>query len=435
MERISYARLLKWKEQPQRKPILIDGARQTGKTYLVERLFGPREFRRVHKFDFRVDQKAAEIFKDGLSPDKIIANAEVELGESILPEHDLLFFDEVGDCQPAVDSLKYFAEQAPECYVCATGSNTGLLGSFPVGKVEFLDLFPLCFEEFLMAVASDILLDAFRERRGGAAAHRRLWESLCEYYFVGGMPEAVANWSREERSLHERIEQVEAIHGNIVAGFCQDFRKYSGRVQAAHIECVFRNIPEQLMKTLDGSVKRYRFSDAIPHKNRYQDLFGPIHWLEKTRLAWKSRLIQSQPTIPLPALCKENIFKLYLFDVGILSHLLGLTYIDHKNQAASYKGFIAENFFLAEYRSRIGYPIYSWSHKRAEIEFLHRAENGDIIPLEVKSGTRTRARSLKTYIMRYQPAHAVKFAKVPSPTRDGIVSTWPLYDVQFLRDL
>lgn len=435
MERISYADLLKWKEQPQRKPILIDGARQTGKTYLVERLFGPREFRRVHKFDFRADRKAVEIFKDGLSPDKIIANAEVELGESILPEHDLLFFDEVGDCQPAVDSLKYFAEQDPECYVCATGSNIGLLGSFPVGKVEFLDLFPLCFEEFLMAVASDILLDAFRERRGEAVAHRQLWETLCEYYFVGGMPEAVASWSRKEQSLHERIEQVEAIHENIVAGFCQDFRKYSGQMQAAHIECVFRNIPEQLMKTLDGSVKRYRFSDAIPHKNRYQDLFGPIHWLEKTRLAWKSRLIQSQPTVPLPALCKENIFKLYLFDVGILGHLLGLTYIDHKNQAANYKGFVAENFFLAEYRSRVGYPIYSWSHKRAEIEFLHRAKNGDIIPLEVKSGTRTRARSLETYIMRYQPAHAVKFAKVPSPTRDGIVSTWPLYDVQFLRDL
>ena len=134
-------------------------------------------------------------------------------------------------------------------------------------------------------------------------------------------------------------------------------------------------------------------------------------------------------------MCKENIFKLYLFDVGILSHLLGLTYVDHKNQATSYKGFIAENFFLTEYRSRVGYPIYSWSHKRAEIEFLHRIENGDIIPLEVKSGTRTRARSLETYIMRYQPAHAIKFANVPGATRSGVISTWPLYDVQFLRDI
>lgn len=435
MERLAYAKLLRWKNRAQRKPILIDGARQTGKTYLVEDLFGAQEFRRVHKLDFRANPELARIFEDGLSPARIIANAEVMLGERITPEHDLLFFDEVGDCQQAVDSLKYFAEDMPTGYICATGSNIGLLGSFPVGKVENLELFPLCFEEFLRALASEPVLDAFIQNRRGAAIHQKLWQFLCDYYFVGGMPEAVSAWSHEVLSIHERIEMVEATHENIVRGFCRDFGKYSGGVQAMHIETVFRNIPIQLSKTMDESVKRYRFGDVIPRKKRYQDLRGPIDWLEKTRLALKSHPIRSKPVIPLAPLCKENDFKLYLFDVGILGHLLGLRYADHKSQTIDYKGFIAENFFLSEYRSRINYPIYSWTQRNAEIEFLHRNKSGVIIPVEVKSGKRTRARSLGSYIERYQPQHAIKFANVQSSTQSGVISTWPLYDVQFLRDL
>ena len=434
MERLASAALLEWKNQARRKPVLVDGARQTGKTYLVEQLFGAREFDRVHKFDFRNNPELARMFDQGLSPARIIANAEVLLDRRIGPG-DLLFFDEVGDCQPAVDSLKYFAEDMPHGYVCATGSNIGLLGSFPVGKVEFLELFPMCFEEFLMALASDIVLDAFRERRGGAAVHQPLWELLCDYCFVGGMPEAVAAWADKQQNTHERIERVEATHKNIVVGFCRDFGKYSGGVQARHIESVFRNIPEQLSKNMNESVKRYRFGDVLPRKNRYQELRGPIDWLEKARLAWKSQPIRSRPAIPLPPLCKESDFKLYFFDIGILGHLLELRYADHKHQAMHYKGFIAENFFLCEYRSRIGYPIYSWMTGNAEIEFLHRDEGGTVVPVEVKSGSRTRARSLDSYIARYRPRHAVKFANVPSATRSGIVSTWPLYDVQFLRDL
>ncbi|MCY3853559.1 MAG: DUF4143 domain-containing protein [Gammaproteobacteria bacterium] len=265
--------------------------------------------------------------------------------------------------------------------------------------------------------------------------HGKLWQSLCEYYFVGGMPRAVVAWSDDQRGILERTQAVTDVHARLVEGFCHDFSKYSGNVEALHIEAVFRNVPQQLVQNIDGSVKRYRFSEAIPRKKRYQDLFGPISWLEKTRLVWKSRPIKSRPTVPLAALSKENRFKLYLFDVGLLSHLLRMEYSDHKNQKSTYKGFIAENFFLTEYRARVGYPIYSWTQERAEIEFLHRGKNGDIIPLEVKSGKRTRARSLESYIARHQPEHAIKFANVPNVTRCRVVSTWPLYDVQFLRDL
>lgn len=434
MERLAYADLLRWKNQSQRSPILIDGARQTGKTYLVEQLFGPREFRHVHKFDFRTQPSLESLFSDGLNPSQVITNIEAQTNQSVNLEQDLIFFDEVGDCQAALDSLKYFSEQAPQSYVCATGSNVGLLGSFPVGQVVFLELFPLCFEEFLMAHELDFLLQAFRERRGGSTVHGKLWQILCEYYFVGGMPEAIVAWLDTQRGTQERIQAVTEVHAKLLDGFSKDFIKYSGSAEAAHIEAVFRNVPRQLAQNIDGSVKRYRFSEAIPRKKRYQDLFGPISWLEKTRLVWKSYPITSQPTVPLMALSQENRFKLYLFDVGLLCHLVGLSYSDLKSQKTKYKGFIAENFFLTEYRSRIGYPIYSWGQERSEIEFLHRGNSGNIIPLEVKSGTRTRARSLEFYIARYKPSHAVKFANVHSVTRDGVVSTWPLYDVQFLRD-
>lgn len=435
MERLAYADLVRWKNKTQRSPVLIDGARQTGKTYLVEQLFGPREFRHVHKLDFRTQPNLESLFSDGLTPANIVANIEADTNKSIDLDQDLIFFDEVGDCQAAVDSLKYFSEQTPHSYVCATGSNTSLLGSFPVGQVEFLELFPLCFEEFLMALELDILLKAFHERRGGVTVHGKLWQILCEYYFVGGMPKAVVAWSDSQRGTYDRIQAVTDVHAMLMEGFCHDFTKYSGNVESLHIEAVFRNVPRQLAQNIDGSVKRYRFGEAIPRKKRYQDLFGPISWLEKTRLVWKSYPLMSQPTVPLAALSRENRFKLYLFDVGLLSHLLGLEYSDHKSQKSNYKGFIAENFFLTEYRARIGYPIYSWAQERAEIEFLHRDSSGDIIPLEVKSSTRTRARSLESYIARYRPSHAVKFANVDSATRDGVVSTWPLYDVQFLRDL
>ena len=435
MDRLLNDHLLAWKRAPRRKPVLVDGARQTGKTHLIEHIFGAREFRKVHKLDFNLAPQLASVFADGLAPRMIADNIEVQFNEPVDLARDLIFFDEVGDCQPALDSLKHFAEQAPEAFVCATGSNIGLLTSFPVGKVRRLELFPLCFEEFVMASGQARLTEMFRSRTVSRTAHDRLWSLFLDYTYVGGMPEAVAAWFESGLGMAERIEQVEAIHSDLVAGFERDFGKYAGPVHAQHINAVFHNIPRQLEATLDGSVKRYRFQGVVPRKRGYQDLRGPIDWLEKCRLAWKCYPVLSQPVPPLPSLTKEGRFRLFLFDIGILRHLLRLPYALQREPKYAYKGFIAENFVQTELCARVGHPTYGWAEGRAEIEFLQQTANGEIVPVEVKSRRRSRARSLSSYITRYAPERAVTLTAEPRGGRDGVVTNWPLYEAQFLRDL
>ena len=224
MDRLLLDHLINWKALPERKPLLIDGARQTGKTWLVKRLFGPANFRRIHAFDFRLQPKLQQLFRDALDPVVLLKNLSLFIGEDIDPTHDLIFFDEIGECQRAVDSLKYFSELRPDLYVCASGSNVGLLESFPVGKVQQITLYPLRFEEFLMASGEEDLVEAFREQSRLMAAHDRLWRHLLDYYYVGGMPEAVNTWFQwREQGINARIEAVRAIHRRLFARFWQVF--------------------------------------------------------------------------------------------------------------------------------------------------------------------------------------------------------------------
>jgi predicted AAA+ superfamily ATPase len=435
LERLLYADLLNWRLKPERKPVLLDGARQVGKTWLIEQLFGSRQFRKVHKLDFRAEPGLADLFLESLEPRAIISKIELRLNRAINIEKDLIIFDEVGECQPAVDSLKYFAENLPQAFVCASGSNIGLLDSFPVGKVQQLELFPLCFEEFIMASGQTMLLKAFREQEKSQAVHQLLWSQLLDYYFVGGMPEAVASWFKTEASTHTRVHKIVQIHADLIAGYQRDFGKYAGKYHAQHIEAVFHNVPRQLAATQDGSVQRFKFKGVIEKKRRYRELQGPIDWLEKASLVWKCYPIDSKPEAPLPARVKANIFKLYLFDVGLLGHMLGMTYADQRDQRMSHKGYIAENFVLTELRARVAYRLYSWEQARAEVEFLHRCNDGEVIPVEVKSGKRTQARSLRSFIDRYAPTRAIKLIGGLGGNPDGTLQVWPLYYAQYLRDL
>ena len=435
LQRLLIDDLLEWKRQPVRKPLLLDGVRQVGKTYVVDRIFGPQEFRQVHRLDFRQEPGLAGLFADSLNPRTILSNMELRLDVSIDVERDLVFFDEVGECQPAVDSLKYFAEALPQAFVCASGSNVGLLGSFPVGKVRQLEMFPLGFEEFLAAAGRPKLLQAFRERRRGQAVHQELWPLLLDYYFVGGMPEAVAHWFETAGSVRERAEGVSRIHRELVMGYRRDFGKYAGKLHAQHIDAVFSNVPRQLAASQDDSVQRFRFRDVIERKHRYRELRGPVDWLEAAKLVRKCYPIKERPRVPLWAQARQNIFKLYLFDVGLLGHMLGLTYADQRAQDVSFKGYVAENFVQTELSARVGYPTFGWEQAQAEVEFLHRCLDGEIVPIEVKSGARTRARSLRSYVERYEPRRAIKLIGGSGGEREGRIETWPLYYAQHLRDL
>ena len=432
MRRLLEQALVAWKGQKDRKPVLLDGARQVGKSYLIERLFGPSQFARVHRLDLRETPVLHGLFGESLDPDILLANIELHLGSDINPASDLLFFDEIGECQRAVDALKYFAEKRPDIYLCASGSNIGLLESFPVGKVQMLELFPLSFEEFLMASGDERLLEKYREMSRLKIVHEKLWEQLLDYYYVGGMPEAVAGWFvNQSLSINERTAGITRIHADLIKGYERDFGKYGDKINAMDINRVFRDIPLQLSRHRDDSVKRFYFRDVLEKKTRYQQLKGPIDWLEKSGLTSKCYPVETRPVAPLKSLIRENIFKLFFFDVGLLAHLLELSYKEQKDQKMLIKGFIAENFVQNELRAAGIYPTYSWAEGQSEIEFLYKTRDGDILPVEVKSGKRTRSKSLAVYKQRYQPERTVKLVGGAGGTNDRDI-VWPLYYAAFL---
>lgn len=408
MQRLLLAKLLAWKNRPTRKPLLIDGARQTGKTYLLRSLLGDA-FKRVLSIDFLETPAMADAFAGALTPETLLTNLELLTGQVFNPQTDLLILDEIGECPRAVTSLKYFAEQAPQFYVAASGSNIGLLQAFPVGKVEAHPLRPLTFREFLIASDEQTLISAFNHQANSAAAHGKLFDQLTDYYFTGGMPEAVRTWF--ELSEHPKIERVQAvttIHRDLVAGYLRDFGKYAGKADATLIEAVFRNVPAQLSMVKDGSVKRFKFKGVHARKSRYHEFDSAITWLEKSRLVLKNYPIEGTPRSPLAAYKKDSRVKLFLFDVGLLNHMLGVGYREIKQQSYQYKGYVAENFVQQEFTAQGLDPTYSWHDARAEIEFIIADETGSILPVEVKSGHRTRAKSLQSYITKCKPSKTVK---------------------------
>ena len=438
MRRQLVTELSAWKDSKQRLPLLLDGARQTGKTYLLTQLFA-QQFSRYLHIDFLERPEFIGAFEGALTPAKLLANLQLLSGQSFDPKTDLLILDEIGECPRAVTSLKYFAEQMPEAFVVASGSNIGLLNSFPVGKVQQHNLRPLSFHEFLMASRQDMLVQAFEQRERSKIAHELLMQQLIDYYFTGGMPAAVKAWfSIDEMQILERINAVDRVHANLIAGYQRDFGKYAGQTNAQLIDAVFKQIPAQLSSVVDDSVKRFRFKSVYPPKSRYADFESAINWLHQCRLVLLNYPIEGQPRAPLVALRKPSRVKLFLFDVGLLNHMLGTTYQQIQQQAYAYKGFVAENFVQQELAVLGLEPTHAWTSSGAEVEFLLTDHLGQIVPVEVKSGSRTRARSLVSYVERYRPAKTVKLSALSGETRTTNNTTAiqvPLYDVAFLPGL
>lgn len=433
MQRLLLDKLLSWKDQKSRKPLLIDGARQTGKTYLLQTLFGGY-FERVLRVDFLESPDMAEAFTGSLTPADVLSNIELLTGVIFDPASDLLILDEIGECAKAVTALKYFAEQAPHMYVVASSSNIGLLNSFPVGKVEQHNLLPLTFREFLLASGETTLINVFEKQTNSAAAHQRLLDKLTDYHFTGGMPEAVAAWfDRAQESILVRVQAVSDIQADLVSGYLRDFGKYAGKVDAGLIEAVFSNVPSQLFAVMDESVKRFKFKGVHERKSRYSELESAITWLDKCRLVLKNYPISGMPRGPLAAYKKENMVKLFLFDVGLLNHMLGVSYKEIKRQGYEYKGYVAENFVQQEFAALGLDPAYSWNDARAEIEFITTDELGNVIPIEVKSGKRTRAKSLASYIDKCQPIKTIKLTGTQgSPVTEQQHIVLPLYYSEFV---
>ncbi len=412
MERRILADLITWKSKRGRKPLILTGARQVGKTYALK-AFGKTAYDKVHYLNFEEEPRLAGIFERDLKPERLLQEISFHLDTPIHPNRDLLIFDEIQSASRAVTSLKYFAEEKPELSICGAGSLLGLHladSAFPVGKVEFLALHPLSFEEFLLGIGDEKSIRFLEGYEFDAPIpemiHDHLWDMLKVYFVVGGLPEAVVAYAELRANLFAAFEAVRKKQQDLVTAYLADIAKHSGKTNSMHIERVMRSVPEQLAKSQDGSSAKFGFKGVVPGVQGYARLAGAIDWLKTAGLIFKLPIV-NKAWMPLSAYAEESVFKLYLIDVGLLGAMGGLSpkvLLDFS--FGSFKGYVAENFVLQEMAAVGKGNVVSWRENTAEVEFLYELD-GAILPVEVKSGWVTQAKSLKVFAEKYLPPHRV----------------------------
>ena len=433
MKRHLISELEKWKNRSDRKPLILKGARQVGKTYLLES-FGKECFPRFHIINLEKDEKLAQIFETDLNPKRIIQALNFILDEEINVESDLLIFDEIQQCPKALTSLKYFQEDLSELALCAAGSLLGLQlseDSFPVGKVEFLNLFPMSFKEFLEGVGDGKSVSFYNEYKVNDivpdVVHSHLWGQLKNYFIVGGLPEVVSTFADRKDNVFDAFKRVRKKQEDLITTYHADMAKYSGKQNAMHLERLWKNVPAQLAKLQSGSAPKFRFKQVIPGINRHSRLVNVIDWLKTAGLIIQVPIVNSGE-LPFSAHTVENLFKLYLFDVGILGALSQLppkSILDYDYD--SYKGYYAENYIAQEFVCSGVKNAYSWKERTAEVEFL-REVDGAVLPIEIKSGWVTQAKSLKVFTDKYKPLYrTVMSANKPFFDNQNNIHRYPLY--------
>lgn len=437
LDRILLNELIEWKDSADRSPVMLDGARQVGKSYLIESIFGKMFFKKVFKLNFEDNPVARELFSGSIKADDILNKVSLYHQEDFNAESDLLFFDEIGLCEQALNSLKYFKEQRPDVYLCASGSNIGLIDRYPVGQTYEMTLYPMSFYEFILASPNKPLIRAFKEKECSLVTHELLSELYRQYLYVGGMPSSVKKWFTSKSPIIKKTLEVRKIQNDLITGYVRGFGKYdsSNKFLASYLESVFRSVPKQLSKSVDTSVKRFQFSKVIAGKSGYRDFQSLIDYLLSTHLISKSQIIEGKPPVPLSINDGESRFKLFSHDVGILHALLNIPYKQVIDQSYTYKGFSAENFAQNEFLANGVSVTYAWQSKgKAELEFLMSNANGDTIPVEIKSGKNTKAKSLDVYLDRYNPAKAYKFCDLVGGGQDSVIHTRPLYYICYAAE-
>lgn len=425
MKRDIYHNLMRWKRSSRRKPLVLRGARQVGKTYILK-LFGKQEYTSVAYINFESSPLAASFFQSELNPQRIIENLEAFLNQAILPANTLIIFDEIQECPEALNSLKYFNEYANQYHIAAAGSLLGVklakTKGFPVGKVNFLDLYPLSFFEFLEAQGKTKLCHYLDELSGFAplpeALHSELIYLLKRFMFVGGMPEAVAAYSEKAD-----FETVREIHHEILLAYAQDFIKHAGSsTDVMKIMAVWESIPSQLAK----ENKKFIFS-VINKSARGREYEAAIQWLTDAGMIYKSYQI-SLPKLPLASYQNHQTFKVFLLDVGLLGAMsqLPADVIIHGDKFfTEFKGAFTENYVAQELAIQFNKALYYWSSEgKAEIDFL-TVYNHQIYPLEVKSGLVTKSKSLRIYGTHYDSILAR--ASLRNLLRQDNLFNYPLY--------
>ncbi|WP_029201606.1 ATP-binding protein [Oribacterium sp. NK2B42] len=430
MDRMAFEELKKWKNKKRRKPLLVTGVRQCGKTFLIK-AFAESEFEDLAYFNFDGNEGLKSVFDYDFDTDRIIDElGSVVRGKKITPGATLVFFDEIQDCPRAIQSLKYFCENMSDLHIVAAGSLLGVSLrkegiSFPVGKVDRLEMFPMSFEEFVIADGGNKYIDGLSklpyEREIPELYTVPLEKYLKNYYIVGGMPEAVQTWI----DTHDYAE-VEEVQNRILKDYANDFGKHTTPETATKIKLIWDAIPTQIAKDNNKFIFSHVKSGA-----RAKDLEDALEWIVNAGLAYKLNMVPT-PEIPLSGMADNTYFKVYMSDVGLLRKKSNINYrtiLDGDAAFIHFKGALTENYVMVQLCS-MGIQSYFWRTKAdAELDFLTDYE-GVLLPIEVKAADNTKAKSLHLFCNRYKPKIAVKTSlKNVGDIMDGETHIWsiPLY--------
>lgn len=425
MKRDIYRSLEVWKDSERRKPLVINGARQVGKTYALKH-FGKSSYKNLAYLNFEKDEKLGQYFESTLDPKQLLRILSIHTEVDIEPGSTLLVFDEIQECPKALNSLKYFCEEASHYHVVAAGSLLGVktVGEkgFPVGKVNFLSMYPLTFFEFLSALDHEKTKTFLEEYSSyeplPLPLHEKLLELLKLYFFVGGMPEAVAEYIKTEKLSIVRDVQMEIINA-----YEKDFAKHAPPHEVMKITTVWKQVHRQLAK------ENKKFIFALIRKSaRGRDYEEALQWLSDAGLIHKSYLVSS-PKFPLSAYADTNIFKVFLSDVGLLgaqSNLSPQALLTGDLLFTEFKGSLTENYVAQELIATKHRESYYWrSEGIAEIDFLIEGDQ-EIYPLEVKAGASPKKKSLIVYNQKYTPSKLIR-ATTLNLKHDGDIYNYPLY--------
>lgn len=426
MYRYAIEDLYKWKESKYRKPLIIEGARQVGKTWLMKE-FGKQAYENTVYINFDANSQMSELFSADLNIERIMLGLELYVGHKINSENTLLIFDEIQEVPKALSSLKYFYENAPHYHIVCAGSLLGIAlhsgTSFPVGKVDFLKLYPLSYKEFLKALGNEQFVDLLEKHDYTmiTSFKQTYIDALKQYYFVGGMPEAVLHFV-ENKDFNE----VRGIQKRILNAYEQDFSKHAPNEIVPKIRTVWNSIPAQLAK----ENKKFIYG-LVREGARAKDYETAIMWLCDCGLVHKVSRITT-PHFPLKAYEDLKAFKLFLLDVGLLSCMTGIRQnilLDGNDMFVEFKGALTEQYVMQQLATISDISVYYYTNDRssAEIDFL--IDNGEtVIPVEVKAEVNLKAKSLKTYYEKYQPKISVRTSMADYKKEDWLVNL-PLYAV------
>lgn len=427
MYRIAIEKLYKWKNSKRRKPLIIEGARQVGKTWLMKE-FGKQAYADTVYINFDSNSRMADLFSADLDTDRLIMGLELYAGRKINPDNTLLIFDEVQEVPRALASLKYFYENAPQYHIVCAGSLLGIAlhqgTSFPVGKVDFLKLYPLSFSEFLMATGNERFAELLKNQDYEmiTSFKQTYIDALKHYYFVGGMPEAVQSFA-ESKDFNE----VRAIQKRILAAYEQDFSKHAPNEIVPKIRMLWNSIPSQLAR----ENKKFIYG-LVREGGRAREYETAIMWLSDCGLVHKVSRVNAAG-IPLKAYEDLKAFKLFIVDVGLLGCMTGLrqrTLLDGDDLFVEFKGALTEQYVCQQLKTIEDLGVYYYTNDRGSCEIDFVVDTGEhIVPIEVKAETNLRAKSLKTYRERFEPELSVRTSMADYKKEDWLLNL-PLYAIE-----